>query len=97
MAKSFARVAEDLRKSAATNLRRDSSTWAGDESMIEMFEGDYKDTISVARLIEKGNIAKAMEEISDMDTGARDEVGVAIHKKSKGFYTEHMIPEGWCI
>ncbi len=95
--KSFKRVAADLRKSAAIQRDKDLTEWSDDEAMIKMYTADYKDTLKVANLIEKGKIAKAMEALEWMDTAAREEAGIQLYKKSKGFYNDYMIDEGWCI
>jgi len=97
MAKSFERVAEDLRTSARGEIRSQRAYWKGDADMIEMFEDDHAQALMVADLIEAGKIPKAMDALMYQDTAARETCGVMIWKKSKGFYKEYMIPEGWCI
>jgi len=47
--------------------------WSDDEDMLDMFEGDYNDHLTVAHFVRQGLLDKARHYLWRMDTAARDQ------------------------
>ena len=91
----FKAVAEALRTAAKAALAKETKYYSDDPDMIEMLGGDYADVLAIATFIEFGETDKANVAIMDMDTVARDDVGVALAKISADYYDTYLIPAGW--
>ena len=97
MSINFPAVAEAVILASKAKLAEDLKTWDGEENqgMRDMFTEDHNDTLVVAGYIAAGKTDRANTKIMNMDTAARDEVGVIIAKVSRDYYETYLIPNGW--
>mgnify|MGYP003110814159 CR=1 FL=1 len=60
--------AKRLREYAQKHLAGGLKMWQGEADMISMVRGDAKDFREVAKLLRTGNVEKAFDRASSMDT-----------------------------
>jgi len=66
-------LADYYEQEALKTFERQQDWFPGDESMLDMFEGDYNDHLAVAHFVRQGLLDEARHYLWRMDTSAREE------------------------
>ncbi|MEK9818860.1 MAG: hypothetical protein VW443_04705 [Pseudomonadales bacterium] len=69
----FNELADHYEDHALKVFERQQDFWSDDEDMLDMFEGDYNDHLTVAHFVRQGLLDKARHYLWRMDTAAREE------------------------
>lgn len=99
MSISFKETADALRKYAAADLANNMVNLddpGHEDETTEMYEGDNKDILAIAGLIELGETAAANHAIFEMDTDPREGVGYSLAEDSPEYFVKYLEPAGWC-
>ena len=69
----YEQLADHYEQVALRTFERQQDIYPDDDNMLDMFEGDYNDHLTVAHFVRQGLLDKARHYLWRMDTAAREE------------------------
>jgi hypothetical protein len=69
----YEQLADHYEQEALKVFERQQGAFTEDDDMLDMFEGDYNDHLTVAHFVRQGLLDKARHYLWRMDTAAREE------------------------
>jgi hypothetical protein len=69
----YEQLADHYEHEALKVFERQQGAFTEDDDMLDMFEGDYNDHLTVAHFVRQGLLDKARHYLWRMDTAAREE------------------------